>query len=260
MEGTLVIPVGFSIVVLFAIQLALLIMLARKLSQGLVLPEVAPKLLHISMGILASAFPWIFSRPEQVWLVAMLISLGFVAIRQVRFFRLGIGAVIHAKGRKSYGELCFPVAIAGLYTLADGKLLLYLVPLMILTFANSLAALAGVFYGRHSYRSPDGRKSFEGSLVMFVIAMGCVIIALVIDASMTFDKILLIAFNLATVTTLLEAICWRGLDNLVIPVAAFFLLQAYLPLTDTYLAAHALMIFTFAISLLAAQKYGSLEN
>ena len=222
--------------------------------------EITGVLLHILVGILTLSLPWIYPQETQVWLLATVATLGLLALRLVRRLKVpGRGGVV-ANQRISYAELCFPLAIATLYSLAEGQLLLYLIPLLILTFADPLAALAGFHYGRHRYQSPDGSKTIEGSLTMFVVSMVCVYTPLDIGTSFAFDSIFLIAFNLAIVITLVEAISWRGLDNFTIPVAGFYLLQAYLPLNDVALTAHALMNSIFVIVLLTAQKCWSKAN
>lgn len=222
--------------------------------------KVTAKLLHISMGMLALSFPWIFSQASQVWMLATVATLALLALSLVRRLKTRNDDSLNANHRKSYGLVCFPVAIATLYSLAEGQLLLYLIPLLILTFADSMAALVGIFYGSHHYQGPDGPKTIEGSLTMFIITMSCVYTILDIETSLRFQIIILIAFNLAVVITLVEAISWRGLDNFTIPVAGFYLLQAYLPLTSAGLAAHAFINSIFVIALLTAQKHLPQEN
>ena len=190
----------------------------------------------------------------------MLLTLGLFAVRRVTILKYHLGKSIYSIRRKSYGELCFPTAIGILFSLAGDNKLLYLLPLFIATFADSLAALAGLYFGRRRYHSPDGRKTIEGSLVMFLVSSSCVIVALKLQTSMSTQSVLLIAFNLASMVTLVEAISWRGLDNLMIPLAAFYLLQAYLPLDSGELGAHALMNCVFAGSMLAAQQYRPIDS
>lgn len=239
-----------AIALVLTMPLALLVLLRSK---TLLAPELARKTLHIFIGLVAASFPWIFADAEQVWAVVILLTLGFLALRRVAVLKHHLGCSIYSIGRKSYGELCFPLAIGILYTLAGDNKLLYLLPLSIVTLADSLAALAGLYYGRRRYPSPDGRKTIEGSLVMFMVSMSCAIVALKLQTSMSTQSILLLAFNLASMVTLVEAISWRGIDNLMIPLAAYYLLQAYLSLDSGELAAHALMNCVFAASMLAAQ-------
>lgn len=254
------ISVTLSIPAVLAILLTMMILLGSERAQASLQPEIRRKLMHVSMGMLALSFPWIFSQYYHVWLLATLATLALLTVRCIRLLKIRIGGAIHTICRKSYGELCFPVAIATLYSLADGQLLLYMIPLLILTFADSLAALVGVYYGRYRYQSPDGSKTLEGSFTMFIVSMGCVIVSLSISGLMAFETILLIAFNLAMVITLVEAISWRGLDNFMIPVAGFFLLQAYLPLNATDLALYAVINSTFLVAVSLAQKRWPLRN
>lgn len=248
---------GLAITLVLTMPLALLILLGSK---ALLAPELARKALHICIGLVAASFPWIFSDAKQVWLVVALLTLGFLALRRVKVLKNFLGNSIYSIGRKSYGELCFPVAIGILYTLAEDNKLLYLLPLMIVTFADSLAALAGLYYGRRRYQSPDGRKTIEGSLVMFLVSIGCAFVALKLQTSMSTHALLMVAFNLASMVTLVEAISWRGIDNLMIPLAAYYLLQAYLSLDTGELGAHALMNCVFAVSMLASQQNWSMDR
>jgi len=254
------IPVTLSIPAVLVILLATMILLGSERAEISLQPEIRRKLMHISMGMLALSFPWIFSQSYHVWLLATLATLALLTVRCTRLLKVRIGGAIYTICRKSYGELCFPVAIATLYSLADGQLLLYMIPLLILTFADSLAALVGVYYGRHRYQSPDGSKTLEGSFAMFIVSMGCVIVPLSISSSMTFETILLIAFNLAMVITLVEAVSWRGLDNFMIPVAGIFLLRAYLPMNFIDLASYAVINSTFLAAVSLVQKSWPLRN
>lgn len=242
---------GLAIALVPSIALALLVLLG---SHTRLAPELARKALHICIGLIAASFPWIFTDAKQVWMVVALLTLGFLALRHVAILKHLLGNSIYSIGRKSYGELCFPVAIGILYTLAGDNKLLYLLPLMIVTFADSLAALVGLYYGRRRYHSPDGRKTIEGSLVMFLVSMSCAFVALNLQTSMSPQAVLLVAFNLASMVTLVEAISWRGIDNLMIPLAAYYLLQAYLSLDIGELGAHALMNCVFAACMLASQQ------
>jgi len=194
-------------------------------------PEVARKLCHVATGGIALGLPWLFDRR---WPVALLATLSTAALLAVRFspaLKSGIGSVLHAVPRESVGELCFPAAIAALFVLARGNALAYSIPILVLTFADPAAALVGMRYGRLRYRVMGGEKSVEGSAAFCVVAIACIAIPLLLVPDMATADVLALSLPLALVLTLVEAVAWRGLDNLFVPLAGFVGLEALLAAT-----------------------------
>jgi phytol kinase len=141
----------------------------------------------------------------------------------------GLSGVLDGVGRTSYGELYYAVSVAALFLLARGEPMLFVVPMLLLTLPDAVAALIGMRYGRHRYATTVGEKSAEGSVAFFAVALLAVHVPLLL-----FDRppvgraeSLLIAVTLALLATILEAIAWRGLDNLFVPLGAFILLKAF---------------------------------
>jgi phytol kinase len=153
--------------------------------------------------------------------------------------------VVGGVARFSLGEIYFPIAVAilwGLYVSAEAgasedaspghegrRLLLYMIPVLLLTVSDALAALVGVSYGGHKYATTDGTKSHEGSIAFFLSAFLCVHIPLLLIGDRGRPETLLIALLLALLATMFEAIAWAGLDNLVLPLVAHLLLVLYWP-------------------------------
>ena len=141
-----------------------------------VAPETVRKALHGLMGGVALTLPWVF---DAFWPVAVLAGLSvalMLAVRRVPLLRRHVGGVLHGVGRRSYGEVCFPVAVCALFALSGGGGLSYTIPLLLLTLADSAAALVGVRLGRTRYATLDGFKSGEGSLAFFLVALPCVLV------------------------------------------------------------------------------------
>src|SRR5207248_6187645 len=115
----------------------------------------------------------------------------------------------------------FPLAVCVLWLLylntGDGEPVRsrigYLVPLLLLTLSDALAALVGVAYGRFQYTTPDGFKSLEGSFAFFLCSFVCVHVPLLLLTDRGRAETLLIAVLLAWLATMFEAIAWGGLDN-----------------------------------------------
>jgi phytol kinase len=189
-------------------------------------PEVARKLLHIAMGLLALTLPWLFN---SAWPVVLLVGAGMIILCGIRlsyFLRRYLGGSIDCVARTSYGDLCFLLAIVLLFVAARDRTFLYVVPIAILTFADSGAALVGVPLGRRRYPALGGVKSIEGSVVFFTIALLCAGALLPAFGEQGSVEVFFMATALALATTFLEGLSGKGFDNLTIPVGAYFLLQA----------------------------------
>ena len=194
-------------------------------------PEVVRKLLHVGMGLAVLAFPWIFN---EVWPVLVVILLALVLLAAVRLLsglKAQLGSVLGGVARKSLGEFYFAVSVAVLFVLSRGQPyenILYGVPLLVLALADAVAALIGVAYGHIHYVTVDGNKSAEGSMAFFLAAFFSVHVPLLLATDVGRAETLLIALIVGFLIMLFEAIAWRGLDNLFIPLVCFLMLKIYL--------------------------------
>jgi phytol kinase len=194
-------------------------------------PELVRKFLHVGMGLVTLTFPWVF---DTAWPVLVLAGMSVAALLALRL--TPVGRVLSDVERPSFGEVYFPVAVAVLFTLyvhnarehADHRLVLYLVPVLLLTLADAAAALVGVGYGRHRYATADGQKSAEGSAAFCTCAFFCVHVPVLLLTQTGRPETLLVALLMAWLATMFEAIAWRGLDNLALPLVSYLLLAAYL--------------------------------
>ncbi len=193
-------------------------------------PEWVRKLLHMIMGGVTLTFPWLFNETWPVVILASTTIIGLLVLKNRKAMRQQWGDVLHGVSRNSLGEMYFPAAVALLFVLADGNALLFVIPILILTLADALAALIGLRYGQTQYKTSEGNKSLEGSLAFFMVAFLSVHIPLLLFSDVGRVESLLIALIMGGLVMLFEAIAWRGLDNLFIPLGAFVLLQTYLPM------------------------------
>lgn len=194
-------------------------------------PELSRKIIHITMGLVTLSFPWLFDATWPVWTLGILSAVMLVGIRSVRALNQQLGSVLGGVKRESWGEIYFPLSVCLLFTLsqkAADSHLLYVLPLLVLTFADAVAALIGVRYGNWHYTTLDGKKSVEGSLAFLLVAFFSVHIPLLLVSDVGRAETLLIGCLLGMVAMMFEAITWRGLDNLILPLACYFLLKAYL--------------------------------
>lgn len=187
-------------------------------------PEARRKAAHIALGLVCAAFPWTFASPWPVWLLATLACSGLGALR-LRVFRASLlGTALHSIRRQSWGDLYFPLAVALVFHASAGRWELHVVPVLVLTLADSAGALVGRRLGRHALRMDGARKSLEGSLTFFFIAVLCVALPLGLFAGWAWPLALATALLVAGLAALIEGVAFAGLDNLFIPLLTYAVL------------------------------------
>jgi phytol kinase len=210
--------------------------------------ETSRKLTHIGLGLMTLSFPWIFNQTWPIWLLA---GISFISLLFLRRGDLvgNLGNVLHDVNRTSFGELCFPVAVAILFQLAHNNPVNYLIPMLMLTLADAFAALVGVRYGKAHYSASEGIKSVEGSFFFFLTSFMCVHIPLLLATDYPKAQVLLVALLVSLLVTLFEAIAWKGLDNLFIPLGGYLILVKYITYPSYILI--LFLVALMAISLVA---------
>jgi phytol kinase len=242
---------GIAIAVLLWSALSMLLLLRWYRKRKQAEAEWVRKLAHIGTGLMSVCLPWIFSGRVPVFVVCGASIVLLLTIRHLPFAKKQLSGVLDGVDRESWGEICFPISVALLYQLAQGSKLLYAVPLVVLTLADTVAAITGTEYGKHGYTATGATKSMEGSIAFFTTAFFSVNVALVVFSDAGKIETLLISLNIAIIVTLLEAIAWRGLDNIFIPLGVFMLLHLYLTmplgqLWNRFRVAAALVLFVTA--------------
>lgn len=213
-------------------------------------PEWVRKLMHMGSGLIALSLPWLFSEAWPVIVLALLASGGMFALKYVRSLRRGLGAVTGSVVRSTLGEIWFPLGAGAVFALSGGDRLLYTIPILILTFADASAALIGIFYGVYRYTTSDGSKTLEGSLAFFQTAFLSTLIPILLFTEIGRAETLLISLMMGLLSMLLDAMAWWGLDNLLIPVLSFLLLQAFVNLDAAVLLAQfavTVVMIVFAV-------------
>ncbi|MBP7860521.1 hypothetical protein KA183_02475 [bacterium] len=223
--------------------------------------EYVRKTLHISMGSICLSFPWIFQSGLVVSLLAFLSTSILCVIRYCKgFFLSKMKSVICSNSRLSYGEFYFPAAVAITFILSGGEPLLYTVPIAILTFADASSALFGIKYGRHPFKYLPFKKSYEGSLAFFLVSFIVSVIGLAAFSDIDTRFILMVSAMVAVFTTLIEALCPVGLDNLMVPLGALFILKTHLPMSQEDLVFRLCAMMALPFLLLLDQRNLSLRG
>ena len=213
-------------------------------------PELVRKLFHLVGGLFGLPLPWIFSDLMPVVLLGVIVASAFVAMRFVGRLRGGIGQVLFAVRRESIGELCFIASMVLLFWLSRGDKLLYTVPLLMLSLADTAAALVGEEYGKLQIRAGGGPKSIEGAIAFFFTAFFCVHVPVLLWGDTGRAESLLIAVNLSIMVMLAEAAAWWGLDNLIIPLWGYLLLKSQIDMDTTALTSD--LVFVLSLGMIMA--------
>ena len=223
-------------------------------------PELLRKMAHVGLGLATLSFPFLFRAAWPVVLLGAVAVSTLLALRYVPALRAQVGGVVHGVDRASLGDLYFPVAATGLFVLARGDRILYAVPILTLAFADAVAALVGVRYGQHRFAGADGAKSLEGSVAFFLVAFLATHLPLLLLTDVGRAESVLIGLTFGVLVMLLEAVAWRGLDNLFIPFGGFLLLRTSLALGAAALAERFVVTLALLVLVLAMRRRRTLTD
>lgn len=134
--------------------------------------------------------------------------------------------------KSSLGIFFFPLSFT-ILMIMWGKTLeaVSMMSLLIMTFSDSSASLFGSYFGKVEYTLRDSKKTLEGSLVFFLMT---IILFFIISFTPSFSLPVPDAWNLypwwasaimvAVLLTFLEAMSFRGSDNLTVPLLGSMLI------------------------------------
>lgn len=189
------------------------------------------KIVHILVGVFVFFVPILFVSPVPGILMSVLfIGVNYISVR----FRLFKG--MDDTARETYGTVYFPFAFLILIIIFWNTYpVIISTSILILGLADAAASIVGeaVKNPRH-YKLSRDVKSFQGSSAMFLAAFAVSIACLILYpftlppdaqfAGSTLGFIVVLSFIVAAVTTVIEAMAVRGLDNLFIPLGASVIL------------------------------------
>src|SRR5262249_29731851 len=125
--------------------------------------ETTRKMFHTGSGVLTLVFPFLFREMWPVLLLTGFSALFVAGVKVLPGLRDRFGLVANRVERPTLGEVYFPVSVAWLFWLArESDPLLFVIPALMLTFADATSALIGMRYGMTPYLGAN--KSLEGSV------------------------------------------------------------------------------------------------
>lgn len=183
-------------------------------------PEIARKFVHITVGSFVAFWP--FFMPH--WVIYT-ICIAFIIVDVVTRIT-GWFPSIHAVRRKTWGDVLFPIGIAGTLWLAQEPWI-FTAAILHLSLADGFAALFGEKYGKtNSYKILGYKKTFAGNIAFFLISLS-IMIGLVWFEPGSFSTIAApTLFLVPLFATTIESLSVRGSDNIMVPILLTMLLNA----------------------------------
>ena len=210
-------------------------------------PEIKRKMFHIAMGLTMLTLPYLFKTTLSVGVLAI-IALAIMYVLKNTRLKDSIGNVLYGVERNSLGEVFFIISVFALFYLSKGDKILYSIPILILTFADSAAAIIGTRYSKKSLAQYfEDPKSIEGSFAFFVVAFIVTLSSLLLFTEVGREETLLVSFILGLTVSLIEMISHTGNDNLLIPLTTFAFLNTLIKLDVETLRINLLIIILIYI-------------
>lgn len=231
-----------SILLILAIILVLLIII-KLIDKKLNLKgETKRKLFHSGMGLSMLALPYIFTSLESVILLAIIALVALYVLKHTKL-KKSLGNVIYDVERKSFGEVYFTISILAIFYLSKGNKILFSIPTLILTLADSTAALIGKSYGKKNLAQfNEDAKSIEGSFMFFMVAFMVTLVPLLLFTEVGREETLIISLIVGFNVALVEMISHTGNDNLLIPLTTFAFINIHLTQSIEMLRIHVAII------------------
>ena len=185
--------------------------------------EWTRELAHVSAGLVCVSFACVF--PSHGYVLGMVVAF---MVLMIVTRRAGLLPSIHGVDRPSKGSIYFPLAVYLLFVLSSAydRPQFYVISLLILTIADTLAALIGKAYGRILYRvEAIEKKSLEGSAIFFLTTFVIVLLGLLLLDDAGRLESILCAVLVALLVSAFESISPGGSDNLFIPLGAWLVLM-----------------------------------
>lgn len=248
------------ILIIFLLYGLLFLVIDKLEKKGRVDSELTRKLLHIGSGLIALLFPLLFKSLTGVVYLGIFFIILLLILRNMEKFSGGIGKALRKDERQSRGDIYFIASIVILWVFSYSNRILYYIPLLILIFPDALAALGGMKFGKIKYKSVVGEKSVEGSAIFFIVTLLITLGSLLLFTKTGLGLSVIISLLMAFLSMILEAISWRGLDNIFVPVLSFFILKSSMESDIFTTGINLLVTIILFLIVIFGKKYASLSD
>lgn len=180
--------------------------------------EASRKLVHILSGTFVAFWGFYLDDGQILVLSGLLFAIVLIS-RQ-----LGLFKSVHNVSRKTWGELFFPIGIAGTAVLADSPWV-FMAAMLHVGIADGLAAILGIRYIRkHGYKVFKQQKTVVGTLTFFNASIFITIATMLLTTDLQLN--LVIVLLLPLMATAAENLGQYGTDDLLVPLTVAFLLNS----------------------------------
>ena len=182
--------------------------------------EHVRKLAHLGAGGIALSTPLLFETHYPVFFV----SAAFTATLAVSR-RLGWLTCLGGQQGRGDGDIVFLWAAYLMFLIAEGDAVLFIAPVLVLTLADSTAAIVGKHYGRTKLPGPCSGRSIEGSVAFCITAFASTMLVVIPFTEVSLFYGIAVSGLVGIAAGTVEAVSPRGWDNLAIPIGALTVLE-----------------------------------
>lgn len=179
--------------------------------KGILSANTTRSIIHIGSALIALTFPLYLP----LWQIVVLCGIFFILLIISKYASIFKG--IHDAGRKTLGEIYYPIGIAILaLAFLPHNIRGYDIAVLVFGISDVAANLIGSHLGKNNFRIFGGEKTIEGTLSFFLSA---VIIMLAFGINLGEA----VAFSL--LTAIAESLSPYGTDNITVPAVIAILLR-----------------------------------
>lgn len=175
--------------------------------------EVTRKYIHIMLSNI-----WFISMAFfDNFIIATILPMLFVIINSLSY-KFNLIKIMEREDKKEgIGTVYYAISLTvlSLVTFYINKPILALPGILIMGYGDGLAAVIGQKVKSKSFNILGSTKSIAGSATMLIVSL---IISILIFSFIGIEYIILKAFLIAIIATILEAISVKGLDNITVPL------------------------------------------
>ena len=175
--------------------------------------EVTRKYIHIMLSNI-----WFISLAFfDNFIIAAILPMLFVIINSLSY-KFNLIKIMEREDKKEgIGTVYYAISLTvlSLVTFYINKPILALPGILIMGYGDGLAAVIGQKVKSKSFNILGSTKSVAGSATMLIVSL---IISILIFSFIGIEYLILKAFLIAIIATILEAISVKGLDNITVPL------------------------------------------
>jgi len=220
--------------IIFMVYPGILIFIAKQFEKSGLGKDTTRKFVHAAMGLVILFIPFFTYK-----FMALIPPIIFIFVNALDY-RFGLLSQIQGEDKGNIGTVLYPISYVILIAVFFHTDFWGLAVLGILSmaFGDAAASLIGRSFGRRKYSVNDEPRSYEGSAAMFFFTF--VLTAIILGVygrqmglAAGFFTLFPASLLIASVSTAVEALSFKGSDNLTVPVltalAAWILINQFVP-------------------------------